>query len=185
MARVEMRVSDLSGTIIQDDAALQQITVEHPDFPNPLQLDASVIDLEGRLPEPQDVVTLTINDQRFLLSVQEFQDLFTGDEEAAAVLERVDREQRPRQRRRRQGGTQRRSRIDYSSPEHAGEPHPGRITDAEKEFVRDNLDAVNARLREQGLREISPDDPDTAQRYGLTTEPVADAVVIDEQPPAV
>ena len=54
MARVEMRVSDLSGTIIQDDAALQQITVEHPDFPNPLQLDATVEDLEGRLPQPQN-----------------------------------------------------------------------------------------------------------------------------------
>jgi hypothetical protein len=167
MARVEVRVSDLSGTIIQDDAELQHITVEHPDFQSPLQLDATVEDLEGRLPQPQDFVTLTINDQRFLLSVQEFRDLFSGDEEAAAVLERVDREQRPRQRRRRQGGTQRRSRIDYASAEHAGEPHAGRVSPAEQEYVREHLDEVNDRLRRQGLREINPTDLPMIERYGL------------------
>jgi hypothetical protein len=183
MARIEMRVSDLSGSIIQDDAALQHITVEHPEFPNPLQLDATVDDLEGRLPEPQDVVTLTVNDQRFLLSVQEFQALFTGSEEAAAVLERVDREQRPRQRRRRQGGTQRRSRIDYASPEHAGEDHPGRISVAERAYVRDHLDEVNERLSQKGMREIDPNDPEMAERYGLPREEsIEDAGVFEETP---
>ena len=56
---------------------------------------------------------------------------------------------------------------------------------AERAYVRDHLDEVNERLRQQGQREIDPTDPEVAARYGLTTEPVADAEVIDEQPPAV
>lgn len=58
-------------------------------------------------------------------------------------------------------------RIDYSSPEHAGKPHRGRITEAEAEYVRANLDAVNKRLSDEGLRMLDPADPKTIQRYGL------------------
>src|SRR5258708_14843739 len=39
--------------------------------------------------------------------------------------------------------------------EHAGQPHKGRITDAEKQLVREHLDEVNERLAAQGLRTIS------------------------------
>jgi hypothetical protein len=51
--------------------------------------------------------------------------------------------------------------------EHAGEPHRGRITEAEKELVRKHLDQINTRLREAGLREIDPSDPTMRDRYGL------------------
>jgi hypothetical protein len=82
---------------------------------------------------------------------------------------RAQQEQEGRRRggRGRRGGGERRRRVDYSSPEHAGEPHRGRITDEEKAYVREHLDAVNARLREQGKREIDPSNPDMAERYGL------------------
>jgi hypothetical protein len=198
MATVEVKVSDLTGAQITDDAQAVRLIVEHPDFAEPIGLDVSLYEVQPQLTAAESrfvVVRVEApdnpNPQRYVLPVEEFDNLFQSIDSTTALQRALDaqhQEQRGRGRKRggrRQGGTQRRSRIDYSSPEHAGEPHPGRITDAEKEFVRDNLDAVNARLREQGLREISPDDPDTAQRYGLTTEPVADAVVIDEQPPAV
>jgi hypothetical protein len=61
----------------------------------------------------------------------------------------------------------RRAKINYATLEHAGEPHRGRITEAEKEIVRNNLDKVNQRLRESGKREIVPDDSEMKQRYGL------------------
>ena len=70
--------------------------------------------------------------------------------------------------RRRQTG-ERRARVDYTSPEHAGEPHRGTISEAEKAYVRDHLDEVNERLRGQGIREIDPTDPELAERYGLTS----------------
>src|SRR5829696_2817334 len=42
-----------------------------------------------------------------------------------------------------------------------------RITDAEKGLVRGNLDKINRRLRDQGMREIDPSDPAMKERYGL------------------
>jgi hypothetical protein len=74
------------------------------------------------------------------------------------------RAQAPRRQRRGRTG---RGKVDYASPEHAGEPHRGRITDAEKAYVREHLDEVNARLRAAGVREIDPDDATMRDRYGL------------------
>ena len=51
--------------------------------------------------------------------------------------------------------------------EHAGKPHKGKVTDAEKRLVRDHLDEINQRLAGQGMRTISLADPDHIERYGL------------------
>ena len=56
----------------------------------------------------------------------------------------------------------------YASPEHAGEPHRGRASRAEQEYGQVHLEEVNARLRADGIREIDPNDPNMAKRYGLT-----------------
>ena len=66
-------------------------------------------------------------------------------------------------RRARAGG----DRIDYSSPEYAGNPHRGRVTEAEAAYVRDNFDAVNKRLSAEGKPMLDPSDPKTKKRYGL------------------
>ena len=57
--------------------------------------------------------------------------------------------------------------VNYATLEHAGRPHRGRITDAEKALVRDNLGTINARLRAEGQREIDPNDDTLKERYGL------------------
>ena len=67
----------------------------------------------------------------------------------------------------RPSGSSRRGKVNYASLDHAGEAHRGRITEAEKELVRGNLDKINKRLRESGQREIDPNDPTMKQRYGL------------------
>jgi hypothetical protein len=93
-----------------------------------------------------------------------------GGEDPSEILRNALREQR---RKRREGQTEstprleRRERIDYASPEHASEPHRGLISEAERAYVREHLEEVNARLREQGMREIDPDDPGMAERYGF------------------
>ena len=51
--------------------------------------------------------------------------------------------------------------------EHAGKPHKGKITDTEKQLVREHLTEINERLTRQGLRTISLTDPDHVERYGL------------------
>jgi hypothetical protein len=57
--------------------------------------------------------------------------------------------------------------IDYSSPEHAGKPHRGRVTEAEATYVREHFDEVNKRLSAEGLRMLDPNDPKVKERYGL------------------
>ena len=64
-------------------------------------------------------------------------------------------------------GGSRGDRLDYATREHAGKPHKGKITDTEKQLVRDHLDEINERLAGQGLRAISLTDPEHVERYGL------------------
>lgn len=56
--------------------------------------------------------------------------------------------------------------TDWSSPENAGMPHRGRVTPAEADYVRANLDAVNKRREAAGKPLIDPNNPDDQKRYG-------------------
>lgn len=58
-------------------------------------------------------------------------------------------------------------KIDYSSPENAGNPHRGRVTEAEAAYVREHFDEVNERLSREGLRTLDRADPKVKERYGL------------------
>ena len=58
-------------------------------------------------------------------------------------------------------------KIDYSSPEFAGNPHRGRVTEAEAAYVREHFDEVNARLSREGKPMLDPADAKTKKRYGL------------------
>jgi hypothetical protein len=63
--------------------------------------------------------------------------------------------------------TTRRPSTDYSSPEFAGNPHRGRVTEAEAAYVREHFDEVNKRLSAEGKPILDPSDPKTKKRYGL------------------
>ena len=64
-------------------------------------------------------------------------------------------------------GGSRGDRLDYGTLEHAGKPHKGKVTDAEKQLVREHLEEINERLAGQGFRTISVSDPEQVERYGL------------------
>ncbi len=199
MARITVHVSDLTGQEITEDEQVAHLVVEHhPNFDEPITLEAKPEEIDLDAIHAQDFVVLSYyapgdrNPQPLFLHLDDFNDLFKQEsltpDEALERARTAQAEERPTTRRRggrrggsRQGG-QTRERIDYSSPEHAGEPHPGRITDAEKAYVRDHLDEVNERLRTQGRREIDPNDPMMAERYGLETPPVTrhDDATIEE-----
>src|SRR5262249_60904363 len=55
----------------------------------------------------------------------------------------------------------------YASLDSAGRPHKGKVTDAEKQLVRENFDQVNERLAAEGQRTIDLDDAELVDRYGL------------------
>jgi hypothetical protein len=86
------------------------------------------------------------------MSLDEFNNL-SAERDLEAVLTdayRTQQEEGGRRRGRpakRERG-ERRSRVDYTSLEHAGEPHRARMTDVEKEYVRYNVAEVNRRRKQ-------------------------------------
>jgi hypothetical protein len=203
MARVEIRVSDLTREPIEDDSRAARLIVEHPDYPEPVGLDVLADEVEPYLSDEGTRFVVVFledpdnpNPKRHFMTIEEFDELFqTGDSQSA--LEDAFSTQQEEQRSRRRGGrkaasrqqpqTRRRERIDYASPEHAGEPHRGTVSEAEAAYVRENLDEVNARLDREGYRTIDPNDPEIAARYRFEPPVGRDEVeerIEDEGPPA-
>jgi hypothetical protein len=58
-------------------------------------------------------------------------------------------------------------RTDYGTMANAGQPHKGRVTDAEKRLVREHFDEINDRLVAEGLPTVSLIDREHVERYGL------------------
>jgi hypothetical protein len=170
-----VHVSDLSGTQANEEQFATLIVHEHPNYKTPITLEV-LPDEVGELPEDEQYVAIELiqpgerRGRRAILSLDRFNKLASGQDMDAILMHAVAGSAR------RRGGGQvvplpagrsRKERVDYTSIEHAGRPHRGRITDAEKQIVRTNLDEVNRRLRAAGLREIDPEDPTLRERYGL------------------
>ncbi len=147
-----------------------------------ITLDVRPEEVEGEIPEDGDLVVLSYyppgaaSGRRFFMERQDFEKLAPGADmhqvlqtaRSAQALEAA-----PRRRGRRRARDAQTEKINYASPEHAGEPHRGRATEREKDYVRAHLNEVNARLTRDGHRTIDPQDLKMAQRYGLSTEQAA------------
>jgi len=173
----------LDGKPIDNPNDATKLLIEHhPSFPDEtIELDVLPAQVEGYLADTEEYVALAYffpgedTPQRFLMPVDEFNGLFEqGNAESVLrdVLATQQEEQKSRRgRRKKADGQQRRERIDYSSPEYAGLPHRGTISEAEKAYVREHLEEVNNRRREQGIEIIDPTDLVMQQRYGLADTP--------------
>ncbi len=190
-----MRVSDLDGKPIDNPNDATKLIVEHhPSFPDEtIELDVLPAQVEGYLSDTKEYVALTYfspgadTSQRFLMPVDEFNGLFEQGNAEMVLRDVLASQQQERKRRRgrkpKADRQDRRQRIDYSSPEHAGMPHRGTISEAEKAYVREHLEEVNNRRREQGIEIIHPTDPVMQQRYGLTPA-AAETGDSPDRPPA-
>jgi len=183
LATKQIKVSDLTGEEIRDTENLARIVVEeHPTIDDSVTLEVLPEEIEDKLPEVEGYVRISYyppsgdggDVQEFVMTLEQFNNL-SDEWDMQAVLESAlalqaeeERSRRGRQGRRGRGEGARRPRVDYSDPMHAGEPHRGRITDTERDYVRENLSEVNARLERDGYRTIDPSDPDMSERYGLT-----------------
>lgn len=164
--------SDLSGEIIPTGDAVARIVVhEHPELGDGA-VEVEVLPDEARAIEKAALrvavadLYLPGDDQprRVTLDVDSF-DTMAADKPMSEILAAA----RPARRGSRvaAGGPARNDRVDYASVAHAGKPHKGRITDDEKQLVRDRFDDINERLAEQGIRTISLADREHVERYGL------------------
>ena len=172
MGQKTVRFSDLSGQLIMHDDALARIVVhEHPELgEGPVEIEALVEEAETMEEATLRVAVVDlylgddIQPRRIVLEADVFDKLAT-EKPMSELLTAA----RPAKRSTRApaSSTPRSDRVDYTTLEHAGKPHKGKITDIEKQLVRDHLTEVNERLARQGLRTISPADPEHVERYGL------------------
>jgi hypothetical protein len=172
MGQKTVRFSDLSGQLITNDEGLARIVVhEHPELVDgPVEIEALAEEAEAMEQAGLRVAVIDVylpddlEPRRLVMEADAFDKLATD-----TPIEELLIAARPARRSTRASGngSARGDRLDYTTREHAGKPHKGKITDTEKDLVRDHLDEINARLAAQGLRTISLSDPDHVERYGL------------------
>ena len=171
MGQKTVRFSDLSGQLIDDDEVPARIVVtEHPELADsPVEIEAFVD--EARALEQAGVPVAIVDiyfpgdlPRRVALEAAVFDKLAT-DKPMSELLAAA----RPARRAPRSATAPaaREDRVNYATLEHAGKPHKGKTTDAEKQLVRDHLDEINVRLAAQNLRTISLSDAEHVERYGL------------------
>ncbi len=171
MGQKTVRFSDLSGQLIMDDDQLARIVIhEHPELGDgPVEIEALTDEAEAIEQAALRVAVLDlylpddITPRRIVLEADAFDKLASQNpmDELLGAARPVRRSARP------VASASRGDRPDYSTLEHAGKPHKGKVTDAEKQLVRDHIEEINQRLAGQGLRTISLIDPDHVERYDL------------------
>ncbi len=172
MGQKTVRFSDLSGQLIMHDDALARIVVhEHPELGDvPVEIEALTEEAETIEDAALRVAVIDlylpddIEPRRIVMEADAFDKLAT--QSSMAELLTAARPVRRSTKAAASGGS-RGDRLDYTTLEHAGKPHKGKITDTEKQLVHDHLDEINERLTEQGLRTISLSEPEHVERYGL------------------
>ena len=180
MAVKVVHVSDLSGQQGGQEEFARLIVHEHPGYSTPITLEVLPGEVAD-LPDESQYVSIELvqpgerSGRRAVVSLEAFDALAGEGSDMNVILMNAiaaSHQQRGQQRGQeaRRGSAvrpARRERIDYATLEHAGRPHRGRITDAEKQLVRGNLDTINTRLRSEGQRQIDPNDETLKERYGL------------------
>jgi hypothetical protein len=171
MGQRVVRFSDLTNKIIEDEAVVRIVIEKHPALENgPVEIEASRDEVEHVLGTSLNVVSLKVfmgdgsAPETVTMEVEAFNKL-AGDVDMADVIRRAQPAYPPR--RQTKPAAAAADKLDYASLEHAGKPHRGKTTDAEKETVRNNLDKINERLEQDGMRTIRLDDAEMVARYGL------------------
>jgi len=173
MTRRTIHFSDLSSQPILDDAdVVRVVVIDHP------ALDGDAVEFEAAASEltdidkgALDVAVIELHPageeppRRVILDAATFDKLAVDRpmEELLGSATPV----RPTGRAERVSASRGAGRPNYGTLEHAGAPHRGRVTETEAQLVRENLDAVNARLAASGQRTIDPADPSMRERYGF------------------
>jgi hypothetical protein len=181
MAVKTIHVSDISGKEADEQSLGRLIVHEHPEYSDlPVTLEALPDEVEQLHGTVARFVTVewirpgARKGERVTVPIEDFNLMAGPGVMDNAIQDALINKHRSRSRSGDSGrvaatGGARggRAKVNYATLDHAGEPHRGRITEAEKELVRNHLDDINKRLREGAMREIDPNDPTMKERYGL------------------
>ena len=198
MSTEEIRVSDLSGQRIENptEQRVQIVVTDHPNLTadQRAELDAMPDELAnlGKVSIAAVGMQITFpgeeEPQRHIVTKSNFDKLFANgrapDEivAAAAVAEVVKQRAATGDRRSHNRTASGDPLINYSDPQFAGLPHNGKIGKREQDYVRANLDEVNARRTAAGHPIIDPSNAVDAERYGFGAP--SEQPAQDETPPA-
>ena len=155
-----------------EDGALVRIVVhEHPELDGqPVEIEAHVDEARAITDAALEVAVIDLytpgeaEPRRVTLDAAVFDKLATARPMSELLIAAPPARRAPRPRAAAPADGQ---RPDYGTLQHAGKPHKGKTTDAEKQLVRDHLTEINKRLAAEGLRTIDPADPGHIERYGL------------------
>ncbi|MFB6889481.1 hypothetical protein ACFCX4_09235 [Kitasatospora sp. NPDC056327] len=179
MGQKIIRFSDLTGEHAQREEDLVRVVVrDHPDLVDgPVEIEALPAELAGVTGLALDLVTVELHhpdgeEPETVVMTAEAFDRLAIAVPMAEVLRGAKRVPRgvPAQSAGAAAVTAAaagRDRPNYASLEHAGRPHKGRTTDAEKQLVREHLAEVNERLAAEGVRTVDLGNPEHVARYGL------------------
>lgn len=179
-----VRFSDLSGQMAENpDELVGVVVTDHPDLDQPVRLEALQGELEqlGKL-ALKDPVILDVTfpeqeePQRFVLTVANFGKLAIRKSMGEVLAEAQPAVAAPSKRRSHNRTVSGEPLRDFTTLDHAGTPHKGKVGEAEAKLVRENLEAINERLAAQGVRTIDPANPEHAKLYGFQiASPATDA----------
>lgn len=172
MAQRMVRFSDLTNTMIDDYEVVRVVIEQHPALANgPVEIEVSEDEVASIRDAALRVVSLKLYQgdgsapETVTMEIEAFNKL-AGDMAMADVIRKAAPAYPPRKSSK-PAAASTADKVDYATLEHAGKPHRGKTTDAEKEIVRNNLDKINKRLERDRMRTIRLDDPEMVARYGL------------------
>jgi hypothetical protein len=168
MATRPTTYSDLTGKPIFDASQGAKIVVrEHPLIEQPIQLDAAVSEVQGVMDKDKDYVLIDVvtdgTREQVVLDIAEFDRLFGEGVAVDDALLQAEPYKDAGRARKPAGDS-----IDYTAMENIGLVHRGKITEKEKQLVRDHLAVANENRCRQGQPEIKQGDP---KYWSTTTEP--------------
>jgi hypothetical protein len=177
----EIRFSDIGGAQLDDSKAARLVVSDHPSLGGrTVELDVEVSEAEQLEMGKLTMVSVAIylpgesSPRRVILDASVFDGIFPASVDVDEVLRgaRLGGAAEPSKRRGRPRGAaaapkRAGAKLDYSSPELAGQLHRGRLTEAEAAWVRDNRDLASKNRVAQGHPPIDWSAPKERQRYGL------------------
>ncbi|MEU8515747.1 hypothetical protein AB0C76_29830 [Kitasatospora sp. NPDC048722] len=173
MGQKIIRFSDLTGEHVENDDDLVRIVVRrHPDLADgPVEIEALAGELAALEELALDLVTIELHHpgsdepRTVVMEAGAFDRLAS-----ATPMTEVLRSAKPVARSvpsTSPASLAAREKVNYASLDHAGRPHKGRTTDAEKQVVQQHLEEINERLATEGVRTIDLANSEHVARYGL------------------
>lgn len=174
MALKSVIVSDVSGKDIPEDKHARIVINGYPSISGSVELDVTTDEAAKLQGTPLNLINCTVyapneRPRQVVIDTDSLATAFGKNVDIGAVLRgarRVGSDGAPKQRAAR-GTAAKGDKVDYCSPDHYGQLHRGRVTEAEAALVRENREQASRNRQAQTGKPIDFDDAKELARYGM------------------